>query len=547
MASMIRKTQRIDFEALGYRTMVETGDELATRDICGLHIHAFADELKPKLSHISAAIQQTKARGHALFSHLYDRHEPVSDARMLGLAITAGILVVMILVALVASVGGHAVTFYLVGSGLPVSLLLGATLTGIATASGYQAYEKILVHHKAAEGIVALVACALCFWGLFQMAQARGTMVEKLANSAAAKSFVDDSAGEDDSAEPARTDDSAERRVRGLLGSAMIKIMLSADFILGILVGLFTKIRTNDDFVAWQDMKRTARNLGSLEQRSIELLSSVEIAKKRCMVGILRAKHVQRKKCVPYHQALPLVLVLLSLASSHILAQTINRHEGILIDVSGSIGKGGGNDELFREYLFGVRKLLLTEPANSRVWVSVITTESFGSVRSLVKGWTPDAQGVFTDDLDRARHQLAANFEAKSAGLTPTAAGTDIIGGLWQLKALLESGSVGNSSTDSKTIWIFSDMMNESANFNMPAILPTGPERMIERTKANGLIVPLAGYEVHVIGASPVGLSPQGWNTLRTFWTVYFREAGAELVSYSAECSVERETRGGRQ
>jgi hypothetical protein len=321
----------------------------------------------------------------------------------------------------------------------------------------------------------------------------------------------------------------------------MVKIMLSADFILGILVGLFAKLRTDDDFVAWQDMKKTARNLGSLEQRSIELLSSIEIAKKRCMAGILRAKHIQRKKCVPYHQALPLVLVVLLLTSSHVLAQTINRHEGILIDVSGSIGKSGGNDELFREYLFGVKKLLLTEPPNSRVWVSVITTESFGSVRSLVKGWTPDAQGVFTDDLDRARHQLAANFESKSAGLSPTAAGTDIIGALWQLKALLESGSKGNSNTVSKTIWIFSDMMNESANLNMPALLPGGPEKMIERVKANGLLVPLAGYGIYVIGASPVGLSPKAWNAVREFWTLYFRDAGAELASYSAECTTERE------
>jgi hypothetical protein len=64
---------------------------------------------------------------------------------------------------------------------------------------------------------------------------------------------------------------------------------------------------------------------------------------------------------------------------------------------------------------------------------------------------------------------------------------------------------------------------------------------MIERVKANGLMVPLAGYRVYVIGASPAGLNPQTWNALRTFWTLYFREAGAELVSYSAECGVERE------
>jgi hypothetical protein len=373
------------------------------------------------------------------------------------------------------------------------------------------------------------------------MAQTRGTMVDRLASSASPKSFVDNNAAEDVSPEPVRGDDSSEQTVRRLLGSAMVKIMLSADFILGILLGLFTKIRTGDDFVAWQDLKKTAEHLGALEQRSNELLSSIEIAKKQCMAGILRGKHIQKKKFVPYHQALPVILVALSLASSHVFAQTINRHEGVLIDVSGSIGKGGTNNELFSEYLFAVKRLLLTEPPNSRVWVSVITTESFGSVRSLVKGWTPDEQGVFTDDLNRARHQLAATFETKSTGLSPTAAGTDIFGGLWQLKALLELGSKGNAQNVSKTIWIFSDMMNESASFSMPALLPAGPKNMIEQAKAKSLIVPLDAYKVYVIGAWPAGLRPQTWNGVRTFWTLYFREAGAKLVTYSAECSVERE------
>jgi len=541
MRPTVLKKKKIDFEELGHQTMVETGNEMIAKEICGLHIQAFADELKPELSRLSSDIEQKKGRRQSLWSHLYDRHAPVSDAKILGLAIAAGILALMIIVALVASVGSHAMTFYLFGFGLPVSLILGVTLTGIATTSGYQAYEKIFVRHKATEVIVIFAAFALFFWGLLQMAQARGTMVEKLATSASAKSFVDDNVAENVPAEPAQGDGSAEQKVRGLLGSAMLKIMLSTDLILGILLGLFVKIWTNDDFVAWHDLKKTARHLGPMEERWNALLSSVEIAKKRCMAGILRGKHVQRKKYVPYHKVLPILLVALFLAVSPLFAQTINRHEGMLIDVSGSIGKGGANDELFREYLFAVKKLLLTEPPNSRVWVSVITTESFGSVRSFVKGWTPDAQGVFTDDLNRARHQLAANFEAKSAGLTPTAAGTDIIGGLWQLKALLESGSKGSSDAVSKTIWIFSDMMNESTNLNMPALLPAGPEKMIERTKANGLLVPLAGYRVYVIGASPSGLSPQTWNSLRRFWTRYFREAGAELVTYSAECSVERE------
>jgi hypothetical protein len=84
-------------------------------------------------------------------------------------------------------------------------------------------------------------------------------------------------------------------------------------------------------------------------------------------------------------------------------------------------------------------------------------------------------------------------------------------------------------------------MMNESASFNMPALLPSGPQEMLAHAKASGLVVPLHGYQIRVIGASPAGLTPQAWNTLRTFWTLYFRAAGAEIVSYSAEASVERD------
>jgi hypothetical protein len=96
-------------------------------------------------------------------------------------------------------------------------------------------------------------------------------------------------------------------------------------------------------------------------------------------------------------------------------------------------------------------------------------------------------------------------------------------------EGVARTGSKGSSDAVSETIWIFSDMMNESASFNMPALLPRGPEKMIERAKANGLLVPLTGYRVYVVGASPAGLSPQTWNALKTFWTMYFREAGAEF------------------
>jgi hypothetical protein len=125
--------------------------------------------------------------------------------------------------------------------------------------------------------------------------------------------------------------------------------------------------------------------------------------------------------------------------------------------------------------------------------------------------------------------------------MAPVAAGTDIFGGLWHMKALFESGPTGESPHGAaKTIWIFSDMMNETPDFPMPALIGTGPERMLERARASGLIVPLKGYAIYVQGASPSGLSPQAWITVKRFWELYFAAAGVELVSYSTECDVER-------
>jgi hypothetical protein len=50
----------------------------------------------------------------------------------------------------------------------------------------------------------------------------------------------------------------------------------------------------------------------------------------------------------------------------------------------------------------------------------------------------------------------------------------------------------------------------------------------------------MKGYKVYVYGASPNGLSPEAWLTMKRFWALYFQAAGAELVVYSAECQVQR-------
>lgn len=254
------------------------------------------------------------------------------------------------------------------------------------------------------------------------------------------------------------------------------------------------------------------------------------------MAGILSAQAVRNRRRPSYHQFLPLVLIGFCLSLSPVVrAQSTHRAEAILIDVSGTIGRGG-NPELLTKYLAGTKQLLLTEPPESRVWVSVITTDSFGDTQPLLKGWTPASQGIFTDDLVRSRHELAATFEKRGAGLRAISAGTDIFGALWQAKDVLDS-----QPADQKEIWIFSDMMNETSAFPMRALLPRGTEGMVTQAESTGLVVPLKGYRVHVLGASFQGLNADSWNVMKLFWSLYFRKAGAMLVTYTPDVTVTRE------
>ena len=60
-------------------------------------------------------------------------------------------------------------------------------------------------------------------------------------------------------------------------------------------------------------------------------------------------------------------------------------------------------------------------------------------------------------------------------------------------------------------------------------VIETGPDRMMERSRDSGLLVPLNGYRVYIYGASPGGLTLQEWAILKRFWTMYFSAAGAQF------------------
>lgn len=270
--------------------------------------------------------------------------------------------------------------------------------------------------------------------------------------------------------------------------------MLSAELGLAYLIGWLIELHGDPYNTAWRRLQSIRKELLEIEARIAELVNAPEVAKKCCLAGILAAEAARLRRHPPYHQALMLLLFFIMVLALPLRAQTIEHDEAIVIDASASISRGGRTDELFRAYLIAVRKLLLNEPPNSRIWVLTISEDSFGRTPEILKGWTPEAHGVFTDDLTRARTELASSFERKSSGLSPIASATDIFGALWRVKTIFESGArPGTTAPISRSIVLFSDMMNDTKVFPMPQLLELGPEKMLEKAKDNRLIVPLAG------------------------------------------------------
>lgn len=525
--SLISDVLSKDFEKVGYETMTQTRDFEATRRICGLDILAFGDALEQIINDLGRAIGDKRQGVQALHCDLYERDVPVRDSQMMAHEIVVAIFATLTVATVLASMGSHFVTFYLMGE-VVLGLAMAPVLTALAVAIGYLAFERLLSGRVVLQVIVVSLGVLIGGWGLAQWAQTRAIVATHADASSTGTSYVDGA----EAAEELAHNQSDEQAVRQMQREAWYKILLGADILVGIFLGLYIQKRTNEDYVAWRTLKRLQDEIAVLESGRDSLGKQVAIAEKKCMAGILRALHAPKRKHVPYFRLSVIVLLAGLPLQPHADAQNVTRQEGILIDTSRSIGRGA-DQELFRKYLQGVRHRLATEPPSSQVVVCVIATDSFGGTHEILKGWTPEVHGIFTDELTRARGQLVSTFASKSPKLAPNASGTDIIGALWRMKAILESGDYAGPVN--REIWIWSDMMNDTPTLTMPKLIALGSDELLETARQRELIVPLLGYKVRVFGASTRGLSPQEWKTVKAFWRDYFRAARAELVNYSVD------------
>src|SRR5207248_2166027 len=132
-------------------------------------------------------------------------------------------------------------------------------------------------------------------------------------------------------AEPSDTTRSTEQDIKGLQSSGVTKIFFGADLMVGILLGKLVRVRADRDYVAWKEVMLLKGEQAQLDAAHNSLAALIEIAKKKCMAGILRAMHEpRRKRPTPYHHVLQLLLLALIFnAPRPAAAQQVTRQEGI--------------------------------------------------------------------------------------------------------------------------------------------------------------------------------------------------------------------------
>lgn len=194
----------------------------------------------------------------------------------------------------------------------------------------------------------------------------------------------------------------------------------------------------------------------------------------------------------------------------------------VILDLSDSV-----NADEFAENLRAVEGMIRRLPAGgAELRVLAVDEASFGrgplfAVRS------PQDAGRFGEYLDDWRSKALRAWGKRAAGLKPIARGSDVIGAL--ARAALEFEEAPDAK---KRLVILSDMRQVGRGLNFEkTVAEPGP--LVERVKREQMTPALAGVEVLVLGAETRGIDDGHWRRLRSFWTEYFKAAGAELKAFS--------------
>jgi hypothetical protein len=301
MNQLSRKSKQCDFEEFGRQTRFACADRETAIQICSLRLLAYERELQPELSKVNTDILANRYHGAALHAHLYDRPIPVSDAAMLTHSNKCRILLVLTALASIACVVGNTTTLVLLGFEMLLSLVGAIGITALPLVVGHLAYEKIVASHRGLQVLVILAMAVLCFGALLNFGAARRDMFDRATAPTGTNSYVDEpsTAGTTTLEPEPKSQENSESKIRQTLGQALLLFMIAADIALGFLVGSLVRMHTDEDYTAWRTLKRLRTLVADFGKKASELIASIEIAKKQCMEGILRAENMLDKRRRP--------------------------------------------------------------------------------------------------------------------------------------------------------------------------------------------------------------------------------------------------------
>jgi hypothetical protein len=200
----------------------------------------------------------------------------------------------------------------------------------------------------------------------------------------------------------------------------------------------------------------------------------------------------------------------------------------IAVDLTQSVNVKSLNETEFQKNLAGVAVVIRTLPAGTRVSVIGITDRSFAQPSLLLSARVSDDPGYFKERLEAARLRIMQAWRERAAGLRSEFTHTDLFGAL-----LLAAELFRETPEAHNALIIFSDMRNETGEINLeaPAMVPI--DSMLARAEKHKLIADLRGVEIYALGVDDAGRSVAYWQSLRSFWSAYFRRAGSKLEMFT--------------
>ncbi len=205
-------------------------------------------------------------------------------------------------------------------------------------------------------------------------------------------------------------------------------------------------------------------------------------------------------------------------------AEQVTTHTVTLVDVSTSVGGAPGEFERNLAAVEGVLKRL--HEGGQQLTVFPITKDSF-QASALLTSIGPTLTGRYGEYIGQWQHALLAQWHQVRARLTPTAVCSDHFGAL--ARAALD---FADSQAARKQLIILSDMRQVCRGFNFEQPLKD-PKAVLSQVQQQGFIPRLDGVKVWALGVDPAGIDETQWANLHTFWTEYFKRAGAEVKAFS--------------